>query len=271
MDKNSGGGAGAGCLGCLSGCLTLFICIVPPILILLMIPLLVIQGMVFSIGSSIEGIGCQIPGVPQILNLNCEDNKAENVDTGEAVLGFKSPIKNISFTAPGYPWGAPNEAYPGLHHVGVDLGSTDGDTSVYAMIDAKVYKTHTGFANSYSSLPANIEGQNIYGIENYKLEQGGGNQVILEFEHEAWPGKKVYLNYVHLASVAVSAGQQVKQGDYLGEYGQSGGAQGAHLHLTLASGSSWATAVDEDPMKILSGLPGSEVMPGYRPPKKEEN
>lgn len=51
-----------------------------------------------------------------------------------------------------------------------------------------------------------------------------GNVVIIDH------GAGVFSSYSHMSSIAVTAGQQVAQGDYLGGMGQTGFVSGPHVH-----------------------------------------
>jgi murein DD-endopeptidase MepM/ murein hydrolase activator NlpD len=54
-----------------------------------------------------------------------------------------------------------------------------------------------------------------------------GNAVIVDH------GLGVFTTYMHLSSIAVRAGQQVRRGDVVGRVGSSGVATGPHLHWGL--------------------------------------
>lgn len=58
--------------------------------------------------------------------------------------------------------------------------------------------------------------------------------------------------YIHMSKIFVAEGQQVKQGDVIGEVGMTGRANGPHLHFAA----SWFNA-RLDPETLLAALPAS--------------
>lgn len=66
------------------------------------------------------------------------------------------------------------------------------------------------------------------------IEEADGNSVVLDI------GGGAYVLYAHLrpGSVKVSAGEQVRRGDPIGEVGNSGNSQAPHLHLHVMDGPS---------------------------------
>ncbi|WP_299271831.1 peptidoglycan DD-metalloendopeptidase family protein [uncultured Psychroserpens sp.] len=86
---------------------------------------------------------------------------------------------------------------------------------IIAPCDAKVVEVITGVKD-------NIPGE-------LNPEQLTGNTVVLQTENEE------YLLFAHLKekSIVVKEGQMVKQGDLMGQCGNSGNTTEAHLHLSL--------------------------------------
>lgn len=86
---------------------------------------------------------------------------------------------------------------------------------IIAPCDAKVVKVITGVID-------NIPGE-------LNPEQLTGNTVVLQTEHDE------YILFAHLKekSVVVKEGQMLKQGDLMGQCGNSGNTTEAHLHLSL--------------------------------------
>lgn len=86
---------------------------------------------------------------------------------------------------------------------------------IIAPCDAKVVKVITGV---HDNIPGELNPQQLT-----------GNTVVLETQN------KEYLLFAHLklGSVNVEEGQMVKQGDLLGQCGNSGNTTEAHLHLSL--------------------------------------
>jgi len=86
------------------------------------------------------------------------------------------------------------------HHAGVDLVATWG-TAVLAVRDGKVERS--GWWGTYGNAVA--------------IDHGDGCET----------------RYAHLSSVAVSAGDLVRQGDVIGYVGSTGASTGPHLHFEL--------------------------------------
>ncbi|MEZ4796781.1 MAG: peptidoglycan DD-metalloendopeptidase family protein [Flavobacteriaceae bacterium] len=86
---------------------------------------------------------------------------------------------------------------------------------IIAPCEAKVVKVITGV---HDNIPGELNPQQLT-----------GNTVVLETQN------KEYLLFAHLklGSVNVEEGQMVKQGDLLGQCGNSGNTTEAHLHLSL--------------------------------------
>lgn len=216
-DKKSNGGCAAGCLG---GCLLSSLLIV---LILVIICFMPILGFFSMFGGS---------------NSNSPTTNSNNpiIESPTLVLGFVSPFAGgFRFTAPDYP-------YDGTNHTGEDLGPIGNDNTILAMHSGKVI---------YTYVKAGIREKQPSGAPNSKLQDFGGNQVVIEFEHENWPGQKVFLNFCHMKTVTVNIGEEVKQGQSIGTMGETGGASGPHLHLILAVGPTWEQANSIPPRLIL--------------------
>ncbi|MCY4526826.1 MAG: M23 family metallopeptidase [Anaerolineaceae bacterium] len=60
-----------------------------------------------------------------------------------------------------------------------------------------------------------------------------GNLVVLQHDSPVPPGKSLFTLYGHLESLAVATGQRVSTGDALGQVGDSGIANGPHLHFEV--------------------------------------
>ncbi|WP_066418235.1 peptidoglycan DD-metalloendopeptidase family protein [Sutcliffiella cohnii] len=94
----------------------------------------------------------------------------------------------------------------GMHH-GIDIGNNGRSTPIVAAADGKVIRSNYG--PSY------------------------GNVVFLEHHID---GQLYVTVYAHLANRAVSLGQQVKKGTFLGDMGTTGHSTGIHLHFELHKG-----------------------------------
>ncbi len=64
-----------------------------------------------------------------------------------------------------------------------------------------------------------------------------GNLVILQHDNKTPQGKALYTLYGHLEALAVATGQRVSVDDTLGQVGDSGIANGPHLHFEVRVGS----------------------------------
>ena len=93
-------------------------------------------------------------------------------------------------------------------------------------------------------------------VEYAGYTSGNGNHIVMS---HTLNGKKVYTLYSHLASMAVSKGQTVKKGSYLGEMGNTGNSTGAHLHFGIFSGS-----LSTDPVGYASGSGSNKISHGGR-------
>lgn len=71
---------------------------------------------------------------------------------------------------------------------------------------------------------------------------GYGNYVVVNH------GDGVVTYYAHLSNITVTPGQKVKQGQVIGQAGNTGYSFGAHLHFGLMINGSWV-----DPLKYLDG------------------
>lgn len=60
---------------------------------------------------------------------------------------------------------------------------------------------------------------------------GAGNGVVIDH------GNGIYSHYIHMSSTAVSTGQYVQAGATIGYMGESGNADGVHLHFAIATNS----------------------------------
>ena len=101
---------------------------------------------------------------------------------------------------------------PTAFHYGTDFAAGFG-TPVRATLDGTVV-----IAN------ASWQGQNYTSHKS-----GHGNYVTIQHANG------LTSTYAHLKYVAVSVGQVIKQGQYIGQVGSTGASTGAHLHFEMAS------------------------------------
>lgn len=136
----------------------------------------------------------------------------------EKISGFAAPLKTMNVSSPfGY---RIHPVYGSSKlHAGTDFNASCG-TTVYASASGKV--VHSGFKNGRA-----------------------GN--IVEIDHGMINGKQITTSYYHLSKTSAVVGENVEQGDIIGEVGTTGTSTGCHLH--------WAMDVNgekTDPMPYLN-------------------
>jgi len=122
----------------------------------------------------------------------------------------------------GSPWG--QRLHPILRyyrlHGGADIGGRCGQP-IYAAQSGSVTKADSGGYNGGSG-------------NNVKIDHGDINGVHVETA------------YLHMSTVAVSAGQQVTKGDLIGTVGSTGLSTACHLHLSL-----YKNGANSDPLQYI--------------------
>lgn len=112
-----------------------------------------------------------------------------------------------------------SKSYGGAWHGGNDISVSKG-TTVVAMDGGEVIKADTTTNKCSSSRNCKSEGYVHFG----KL-------VLLKHYIS---GKTYYTVYGHLNKVSVKVGNKVKQGEKIGESGNTGNSSGAHLHVGMS-------------------------------------
>ena len=88
---------------------------------------------------------------------------------------------------------------------------------------------------------------------NHSTNTGGGKSVTVEYART--DGSKVQTTYMHLASIAVKAGDEVKAGQKLGVSGNTGTrTTGEHLHFGVKNISADGKIRDVDPASYLAEI-----------------
>ena len=134
----------------------------------------------------------------------------QNAVVAEAASSVKvmtAPLQDYMVTSP-YGW----RTLEGERkfHTGVDFVSLTDKTDVYAVADGTIVLTNNSCPNKTNK------------------SKGFGNYIVLKMKDGS------IAIYAHLQpNIAVKAGQKVKAGDKIANYGTSGYALGAHLHLEM--------------------------------------
>lgn len=88
---------------------------------------------------------------------------------------------------------------------------------------------------------------------NHSTNTGGGKSVIVEYART--DGSKVQTTYMHLSSISVKAGDEVKAGQKLGVSGNTGTrTTGEHLHFGVKNISADGKVRDVDPASYLAEI-----------------
>lgn len=111
--------------------------------------------------------------------------------------------------AVGTAFGAQGSQWSSGSHTGVDFTAAGG-SPVQAVSGGRVVLARTASAGSPY-----------------------GNYVIVDH------GNGRYSLYAHLSGFNVQVGQQLKAGQHIGQVGETGNAEGAHLHFEIRKGSNW--------------------------------
>ena len=140
-----------------------------------------------------------------------------------SAFGLRHPFNGVSISS-GFGWRATPPGtidfygQGGYMHTGIDFAAACG-TPVYAAAAGTVFSA--GWAND-----------------------GGGNNV--KISHGVVQGNSLTTIYYHNSSVAVSAGQQVSQGQLIAYSGTTGNSTGCHSHFET-----WLNGRAVDPMNLL--------------------
>jgi murein DD-endopeptidase MepM/ murein hydrolase activator NlpD len=132
-------------------------------------------------------------------------------DSGGGPASFVDPVDDPTVTRP-YAWYGDVGAGDGdnEYHAGVDLDSSTEDCS---SVDCPVKAAVAGEAYTFPNE-----------AENHDM----GKVVIIEH-----PSLGLYTLYAHLSSISVNNGQSVSAGEQIGVMGQTGFADGVHLHFEV--------------------------------------
>jgi len=132
------------------------------------------------------------------------------------------PIKNGKITTPYLKKG---KMWSKGYHTGVDFAVPVG-TPIVAVADGVVAKANWGSAY--------------------------GTQIVQQIGLHS---NKVWAIYAHLNKSLVKPGDNVKEGQIIGETGNTGNSSGPHLHFELRDNIRWSAGKDVDPKDIFNSLP----------------
>lgn len=115
----------------------------------------------------------------------------------------------------------------------------------YADYPAKTYSGHNLSAFDFAC----PEGTNVYSMSDgvvyniYLNHTSMGNAIIIKSKNTNWniryKGKEnedIYFRYLHLSSIDVKKGEEIKIGKLIGSSGNTGESNGAHLHVDIMFG-----------------------------------
>ncbi len=159
-------------------------------------------------------------------------------------LPFQRPVLSAGYKHPFY------RAYYGYTHYGWDMGCDEAGYAVLSPGDGQV-------------VAAGMDGWRSHGTG-----AGLGNCIVLVFSDVQCPDGTVQdmtCRMFHLDSVTVKAGQTVRRGDKLGDYGDTGaGGWGRHLHIEFDTDTrypAYAVGIAQSGRVIKRGTVDSTVDP----------
>ena len=176
-----------------------------------------VQSLINSISSQTNALNTENKNIEAQIKKrqNDLDNMFKNYGTSSNVVydgnGFYWPVPSC------YSW----TTYTG--HTGIDIPGAYG-APIVASADGEVLTAVTGHGRN----------PNSSGLASY------GNYVVIDHGNKGGVNYKTYS--AHMSSVAVRAGQKVKQGQIIGYIGNSGrtfGRTGTHLHFELRINNSY--------------------------------
>ena len=146
--------------------------------------------------------------------------------TPQVASSFRLPFANLSLTQE-YGVAGALTTYPTFKHLGEDYGGSLG-----------------------SSILAAANGKVIAAV-NTSPTTGFGNYVIIE--HALPDGTKMYSLYGHMSYLNAKVNDVVRAGDQIGIIGETGAADGRHLHFEISLVNMFITGPASDPSMFRGG------------------
>ncbi|NJP40857.1 peptidoglycan DD-metalloendopeptidase family protein [Oscillospiraceae bacterium HV4-5-C5C] len=161
--------------------------------------------------------------------------QAEAPETAAAAAGTEAAAATEPTAAPAAPTTSGSESMITPIASGYTITSQYG-SRVHPITGAvESFHYGTDFAAAFGTpIRAVLSGTVItasmqYPNQNYTSSKSGyGNYVVIQHPNG------MTTTYAHMKYVAVSAGQSVSQGDYIGDVGSTGASTGAHCHLEVS-------------------------------------
>lgn len=127
-------------------------------------------------------------------------------------------------------------------------------TYAYGSTAGGQYRTHHAIdiENSYGTpVVAVANGEVVYTGDDCSVIFGPqpcfyGYLIVIQVD-QTYDGQPIFVLYGHLGAIGVEVGQQVAQGDEIGEVGGSGVANGPHLHFEVRIGDAYDYGTTRNP------------------------
>jgi murein DD-endopeptidase MepM/ murein hydrolase activator NlpD len=161
-------------------------------------------------------------------------SRLSNPDVQLDELAQLSPY--LQSITPGVNWKQTGLLPPPFYSISSSFGA-------FRQFNGSDWQRHTGVdypTTIGSPIPVMASGQVVL-VGRFPIR---GNYVLVDH------GAGLFSGYAHLSQVYVTQGQQVAQGDLLGEVGSTGRSAGPHLHWEVALGGTWV-----NPVTLLALLP----------------
>ena len=184
-------------------------------------------------GWTVAGVPTWTPPPPDV--------SAQLVD--HYVFGRPIPANHVGSAARAYPYGGTENGRLQVHH-GIDLVNPIG-VSILAAADGTVIYAGDDLSQQFGSM------NDYY-----------GDLVVLQHNFLSPQGEPVFTLYGHMLAPTVHIGDQVREGDKIGVVGETGIAQGPHLHFEVRIGDPYSFDATRNPTLWLRPYPGYGTLVG---------